>query len=388
MLKVGRGLAYIGFLLMPALYLRLWRNFNFSDIFFIAAFFIFITTYTSQALFAVVKNPLNIPLFIFFLGFSLSLMVSEQPIECFFALIQLLFCIYIVTTIIYFCDIKRVLQMIVITIALHAILLILFMIRILDVGIIKLSWGNIRLSFGNVEPNIAARVFFIGFVIMIFSLPSRYWLWLKIVTLFSTLATISRTGLLALVILFIGKWKFVATVLAIFLIVIIFGLVEYGPSAININIIHNYIFRISNLLHMSGVSAIERMYTYTGWPKLFFGKYFFVGTGMDNSSILGHVHNTMISVAIGNGIFGLIGYLLMYVIILVVAWSLEGKFGMLMALVLGTFVFDMFMPVSENRIYWFPFSLTIAVYLQHLGFSRKHSSDKATIEPNCSKLTV
>jgi hypothetical protein len=84
-LKVGRGLAYIGFLLMPALYLRIWRNFNFSDIFFIAAFFIFITTYTSQALFAVVKNPLNIPLFIFFLGFSLSLMVSEQPIECFFA---------------------------------------------------------------------------------------------------------------------------------------------------------------------------------------------------------------------------------------------------------------------------------------------------------------
>ena len=388
MLRIGRGLAYIGFLLMPALYLRLWRNFNFSDIFFLAAFFIFITTYTSQALFAVVKNPLNIPLFIFFLGFSLSLMVSEQPIECFFALIQLLFCIYIVTTIIYFCDIKRVLQMIVITIALHAILLILFMVRILDVGIIKQGWGNIRLSFGNVEPNIAVRVFFIGFVIMIFSLHSRWWLWLKIVTLFSALATVSRTGLLALVILFIGKWKFVATVLAIVLMVIIFGLVEYVPPAININIIHNYFVRISNLLHMSGESELQRMYMYTEGPILFFGKYFFVGTGMDNSSIVGHVHNVMISVAIGNGIFGLIGYLLIYVIILVVAWSLERKFSMLMALVLGTFVFDMFMPVSENRIYWFPFSLTIAVYLQHLSFSRKHNSDKATIEPNCSKLTV
>lgn len=388
MLRIGRGLAYIGFLLMPALYLRLWLNFNFSDIFFLAAFFIFITTYTSQALFAIVKNPLNIPLFIFFLGFSLSSIFSEQPIECFFALIQLLFCTYIVTTIIYFCDIKRVLQMIVITIALHAILTVLFAMRILDVGIIKQGWGNIRLSFGNIEPNIAARVFFIGFVIMIFSLHSRWWLWLKIVTLFSTLATVSRTGLLALVIVFIGKWKFVATVLAIVLMVIMFGLVEYVQPAINISIIHNYIFRISNLLYMSAESAIQRMYTYTEWPKLFFGKYFFVGTGMDNSSILGHVHNVMISVAIGNGIFGLIGYLLMYVIILVVAWSLERKFGMLMALVLGTFVFDMFMPVSENRIYWFPFSLTIAVYLQHLSFSRKHSSDKATIEPNCSKLTV
>lgn len=111
---------------------------------------------------------------------------------------------------------------------------------------------------------------------------------------------------------------------------------------------------------------------------------------MDNLSILGHVHNVMISVAIGNGIFGLIGYLLIYVIILVVAWSLERKVSMLMALVLGTFVFDMFMPVSENRIYWFPFSLTltIAVYLQHLSFSRKYNRNKATIEPNCSKLTV
>jgi hypothetical protein len=382
-LKIGRGLAYIGFLLMPALYLRLWRNFNFSDIFFLAAFFIFITTYTSQALFAVVKNPLNIPLFIFFLGFSLSLMVSEQPIEGFFALIQLLFCIYIVTTIIYFCDIKRVLRMIVITIALHAILLILFIVKVLNIGIIKQGWGNIRLSFGNVEPNIAARVFFIGFVIMIFSLHSRWWLWLKIVTLYSTLATVSRSGLLALVILFIGKWKFIATVLAIVLMVIIFGLVGYVPPVININIIHNYIGRISNLLHMSGESELQRMYMYTEGPILFFGKYFFVGTGINDS-----FHSVMISVAIGNGIFGLIGYLLIYVIILVVAWSLERKFSMLMALVLGTFVFDMFMPVSENRIYWFPFSLTIAVYLQHLSFSRKHNSDKATIEPNCSKLTV
>jgi len=386
-LKVGRGLAYIGFLLMPALYLRLWGNFNLSDIFILAAFFIFLTHYPSQALFAVVKNPLNIPLFIFFLGFSLSLMGSEQPIESFFALIQLLFCIYIVTTIIYFCDIKRVLQMIVITIALHAILLILFMIRILDVGIIKQGWGNIRLSFGNIEPNIAARVFFIGFVIMIFSLHSRWWLWLKIVTLFSTLATVSRTGLLALVILFICKWKFVATILAIVLMVIIFGLVEYVPPAINISIIHSYIFRISNLLHMSGGSAIQRIYTYTEWPKLFFGKYFFVGTGMDNSSILGHVHNVMISVAIGNGIFGLIGYLLMYVIILVVAWSLERKFGMLMALVLGTFVFDMFMPVSENRIYLFPFSLTLAMYLQRLRFSYKDINNKTSIKPGCPKLS-
>lgn len=383
MLRIGRGLAYIGFLLMPALYLRLWRNFNFSDIFFLAAFFIFITAYTSQALFAVVKNPLNIPLFIFFLGFSLSLMASEQPIECFFTLIQLLFCIYIVTTIIYFCDIKRVLQMIVITIALHAILLILFMVRILDVGIIKQGWGNIRLSFGNVEPNVAARVFFIGFVIMIFSLHSRWWLWLKIVTLFSTLATVSRSGLLALVIFFIGKWKFIATMLAIVLMVIIFGLVGYVLPAININIIHNYIVRISSLLHMSGESELQRMYMYTEGPILFFGKYFFVGTGINDS-----LHSVMISVAIGNGIFGLIGYLLMYIIILMVAWSLERKFGMLMALVLGTFVFDMFMPVSENRIYWFPFSLTIAVYLQHLSFSRKYNSDKATIEPNCSKLTV
>jgi hypothetical protein len=257
------------------------------------------------------------------------------------------------------------------------------MVRILDVGIIKQGWGNIRLSFGNVEPNVAARVFFIGFVIMIFSLHSRWWLWLKIVTLFSTLATVSRSGLLALVIFFIGKWKFIATMLAIVLMVIIFGLVGYVLPAININIIHNYIVRISSLLHMSGESELQRMYMYTEGPILFFGKYFFVGTGINDS-----LHSVMISVAIGNGIFGLIGYLLMYIIILMVAWSLERKFGMLMALVLGTFVFDMFMPVSENRIYWFPFSLTIAVYLQHLSFSRKYNSDKATIEPNCSKLTV
>lgn len=388
MLRIGRGLAYIGFLLMPALYLRLWRNFNFSDIFFLAAFFIFITTYTSQALFAVVKNPLNIPLFIFFLGFSLSLMVSEQPIECFFALIQLLFCIYIVTTIIYFCDIKRVLQMIVITVSLHVILTVLFAMRILDVGIIKQGWGNIRLSFGNVEPNIATRVFFIGFVIMIFSLRGKQWFWLKIGTLFSMLATVSKTGLLALMTLFIGKRKIAEVLLIVFfLVVTVFGFVKYIPSVPNISIIRNYNFRISNLLNMSDESARQRIYMYTEGPILFFERYFFIGTGMDNPSIVGHAHNVMISVAIGNGIFGLIGYLLIYVIILVVAWSLERKFNMLMALVLGTFVFDMFMPVSENRIYLFPFSLTLAMYLQRLRFSYKDINNKTSIKLECPKLS-
>ena len=388
MLKVGRGLAYIGFLLMPALYLRLWRNFNFSDIFFIAAFFIFITTYTSQALFAVIKNPINVPLFIFFLGFSLSLMVSEQPIECFFALIQLLFCIYIVTTIIYFCDIKRVLQMIVITVSLHVILTILFAMRILDVGIIKQGWGNIRISFGNVEPNIATRVFFIGFVIMIFSLRGKQWFWLKIGTVFSMLATVSKTGLLALMTLFIGKRKIAEVLLIVFfLVVTVFGFVKYVSSVPNISIIRNYNFRISNLLNMSDESARQRIYMYTEGPILFFERYFFIGTGMDNPSIVGHAHNVMISVAIGNGIFGLIGYLLMYIIIFMIAWKIERKFGMLMALVLGTFVFDMFMPVSENRIYLFPFSLTLAMYLQRLRFSYKDINNKTSIKLECPKLS-
>jgi len=361
---------------MPALYLRLWLNFTLSDVFLLAAFFIFMTADTSRVLFAVVKNPLNLPLLIFLLGFSLSTMFSEQPIECFFALIQLLTCIYIVTTLIYFCDVKKVLRMIVVSVAFHAILLIFFVTGVLDIGIIKQGWGDIRISFGNVEPNIAGRVFFIGFVIMVYSLPSKWWLWLKIGTVFSALATISRTGLIALVLLFIAKWRLrmviLATVLAV--LILMFGLVEYAPAIPGVSLIHRYTFRISNLIHLSAESAQQRLRMYTVGTELFFEKYFFVGTGMDNASIVGHAHNVMLSVGIGNGVFGLIGYLLIYVIILVVAWSLERRFGILMALVLGTFVFDMFMPVSENRIYWFPFSVTLAVYLQRLLISHKYSS--------------
>jgi len=374
MLKTGRILAYIGFLLMPALYLRLWLNFTLSDAFLLAAFFIFMTADARRVLFAIVKNPLNLPLLIFLLGFSLSAMFSEQPIECFFALIQLLFCIYIVTTLLYLCNVKRVLKMVVITVAIHAILLVLFAAGILDIGLIKQGWGNIRISFGDVEPNIAARVFFIGLVIMIFSLRGRVWLWLKVGTLFSALASISRTGLIALVFLFVAKWRLRMVILTVVLAVLMVGLMEYAPAVRGVSLIRSYTFRISNLLNLSQQSGQQRLYMYTEGPKLFFTKYFFVGTGMDNESIVGHAHNVMLSVAIGNGIFGLIGYLLMYGVVLVIAWSLERKFGMLMALVLGTFVFDMFMPVSENRIYWFPFSVTLAVYLQRLRFSHRHTN--------------
>jgi len=375
-LKVGRGLAYIGFLLMPALYLRLWGNFNLSDIFILAAFFIFLTHYPSQVFFTMVKNPLNIPLSIFLFGFSLSTMFAEQPIECFFALIQLLTCIYILTTLIYFCNIKKVLQVIVITTAIHVVLLILFEFGILNIGNM---YDKSRFSWVSVNANITARVCFVGFVIMVFSLRGKPWFWLKIGTLYSILATISRSALLALLTMLISKQRIVSVLILIFIALSAFGLVKYVPSVLNIDIISHYNSRLISLLRFEESSAQIRMRMYTVGPELFFGKYFIIGVGMDNATIIGHAHNVMLCVAIGNGIFGLIGYLLMYIIILMIAWKIERKFGMLMILVLGTFVFDMFMAVSENRIYWFPFSLTIAIYLKRISFSHKHSGgDKDT----------
>lgn len=335
------------------------------------SFIVFFIVNRSRVIFSIRKNPLNIPLFVFFLGFCVSAIFAERPLESVFALIQLLFCIYILTTVIYLCDTKKILQMIVITTVIHVIILILYLAEIVDVGLITRKW-HLRPSFGNVEPNIAARVYFIGLIIIIYLLRNKIWFFLKIGALFSILITVSRTGLLALFMIFTSKWKFGKVLFAAILFIIIVGLFVNVPDSIDIDIVRHYTTRVSKLVHMTGLSAQERFYMYTEGPILFFEKFFLVGTGMDNPSPVSHAHNVMISVAIGNGVFGLIGYILMYILILLIAWSLERRFGLLMVLVLGTMIFDLFMPVSENRIYWFPFSLTLGVYLKRLYISKNN----------------
>lgn len=368
MLKVGRNLAYIGFLLMPALYLRLYENFTLSDAFIAASFLVFITASPSRALFAVSHNPLNIPFFIFFIGFSLSTVFADQPIESFFALAQLLVCIYVVTTLIYLCNTKTVLAMIAVSVAIHSILAVLFLTGILDIGVITMPFS--RLSIGDVEPNVAARVFFVGAAIMFFVhnkiKPFVFafgWL-----TILAILATFSRSGFLALLTLFAGMYP-KRLILALVAAVIAIILMAFTPVGA-IDPINAYTGRIMDALHLADDSTRERLFM-IGRGLEVLVETWLIGVGMNIHPVdVGAVHNVFVNVAVETGLFGLIGYLLIYFVIVKISRSLEKGFGMLTVMVVGTIVFDMFMSVSQNRIFWFPFSLVLALYIQRLRLSR------------------
>jgi O-antigen ligase len=381
MLRLGRNLAYIGFLLMPVLYLRLFRNFTLSDAFILASFLIFVIANPSRVLGVVSKNPLNVPFFIFFIGFSLSILFADQPTESFFALVQLLFCIYIVTTLIYLCNIKTVLAMIAVSVAIHSILAVLFLAGLLDIGVITMPFS--RLSMGDVEPNVAARVFFVGAAIMFFSHSKVKTFIFRWLTVFAMLATFSRSGFLALIPLFAGiSRKKPILFLAAAVIVII--LVAFTPVGA-IGPINAYIGRIMDALHLADANTRDRLFMIERGLEIL-AETWLIGVGMNNHPIdVGAVHNVFVNVAVETGIFGLIGYLLIYFVIFKMSRSLEKRLGMLTVMVVGTFLFDMFMSVSQNRIFWFPFSLVLAMYLQRLHFSYKHISDKASIEPKCAK---
>lgn len=383
MLKLARNLAYIGFLFMPALYLRLYRNFSLSDAFIVASFLLFITANPSKVLFAVSKNPLNVPFFIFFIGFSLSTVFADQMIEAFFGLAQLLFGIYVVTTLIFLCNTKVVLAMIATSVALHSVLAILFLAGILDIGIIALTGAGFRLTIGDVEPNVAARVFFVGATIMFFSHSKVKWFLLKWLTVLAILATFSRSGFLALISLFAGVLrKKLHVFLAAGMIVML--LIAFTPIG-DISPIKTYTGRIVDALHLADYNVRARLFMITRGVEIVAETYL-IGTGMNNRPAdVGGVHNMMVGAAVETGIFGLFGLLAMYLIIFKIARSLERKFGMLTVMVVGTFLFDMFMSFSQNRIFWFPFSLVLAMYLQRLHFSHKYTSAKASTEPKCAE---
>jgi O-antigen ligase len=221
-----------------------------------------------------------------------------------------------------------------------------------------------RLSIGDVEPNVAARVFFVGATIMFFSYNKIKWSLLKWVTVLAMLATFSRSGFLALISLFVGILRrklafFFITVIVVIILVAFTSIGDIRPISI-------YTGRIMDALYLADNNTRMRLFMDIRGVEIF-AETWLIGVGMNNYPIdVGAVHNVLVNVAAETGIFGLIGYLLIYFTIFKVSRLLEKGFGMLTVMFVGTFIFDMFMPLSENRIFWFPFSLILALYIQQL----------------------
>ena len=367
--KLARGLAYVGFFLMPAFsLLRVYRNLSVSDVLIGGAFLLLLASQPRRALFAILRNPLNLPVAIFLVGFLATFVISEvgaeQTMESLFSLTQLLFCIYAMTTVLFLCNVDAALAAIATSTAVLGVAAVLFLSGILGVGAFLHLWG--RLSIRGLEPNQAARVFFVGVVIMCFRWKKlRSWIFSG-ATVTCWLATVSRSGLLA----------FGSLVIPLFRRRPLFSLVAIGGAcccALLLSVggtfspLAGYTQGIAGAVQLADYSTIDRLHQYRDGVEMM-AQSPLVGRGMGvYPQGVAAVHNVFLGMQVEIGLLGLLSFLLMYVIVFRIARGLESGFGMLNVLLVGTVLFDFFMAPTQNRLFWLPFSLVLALYLQRLA---------------------
>jgi O-antigen ligase len=235
--------------------------------------------------------------------------------------------------------------------------------RLFDIGSARIMWG--RLSIAGVEPNVAARVFFVGAVIMCFRWR-RLAAWaLSSVTIFCWLLTFSRSGLLAFGALALpaSRRRFVLAAAVAGTVSCALLLLPGGPS----NVIATYAGRVADTVHLADYNTTSRVEMVQRWGEQM-SQNPLVGTGMGilPEGVL-TIHNAFLGIGAELGLLGMLSLLSMYAIVWGLALKLERGFGMLNVLVVGTIAFDLFMSVSQNRIFWFPLSLVLALYLKQLA---------------------
>jgi len=366
MLRLARLLAYVGFFLMPMFsFTRLYKNLSLSDAFLCLALLVFLASRPKKTVRSLLRNPATGPVLLIVVGAGLSLLSegASGPAIADTLTIggQLLFSVYALTTLLFFCRVRIALAMIALSTGFLSTLAMLFLAGLLNLGVITMPFS--RLSLASIEPNVAARVLFIGTTIAFFRFRGVLWFALRWFGVAGMLATFSRSGFLALSALIVGAARR-GRLLVLAGFVSLIGIVFFAPVGAQTEI-GTYLSRIHGALHLTDYNTIMRVDQISGGLRLLAASDY-LGIGLGNyPDVVGAVPNTFFGMGVEAGLLGLVGYLLLYLSFFKLTNRLEHEFGMLHVLFLGTLAFDMFMTLSTPRICWLPVSLVFALYLKN-----------------------
>jgi len=406
-LSLTRYFIYIAFFLLSFPFIAIFSNFTLSDFFLILALISVIirligSNYIFEYFFQ--KNEFILPILIFSLGFLVSINQSLFPIESFTAFLQIVFIFLIAYPIIKIALNKEkhflTATYILITTGLFiAVIMLIFYIVGIEYGIgslIEIGWGG-RLSYGGMEPNVPARILLqITPLCLVLAIRSRLFINKLLFTIFiavlllTVFLTASRSSLLIAI---IGAIIFLIFYIKMGREINIFYLILYMAiqfSLIKLISINNTEFyekpmdRYSTILEPgSSPSSLQRL-DLIDKGLGYIDQNPIIGLGLENSNFYTKIsiHNPIVLTWVENGIFGMIGFSSLYVVLFFIGLKcykknffdddiLMGYVVVMVIMVIG----DMFMANSYKRFLWIPTLLMLVRYRHCISNSLQIQND-------------
>ena len=406
-LSLTRYFIYIAFFLLSFPFIAIFSNFTLSDFFLILALISVIirligSNYIFKNFFQ--KNEFILPLLIFSFGFLVSINQSLFPIESFTAFLQIVFIFLIAYPIIKIALTKEkhflTVTYILITTGLFiAVIMLIFYIVGIEYGIgslIEIGWGG-RLSYGGMEPNVPARILLqITPLCLVLAIRSRLFINKLLFTIFiavlllTVFLTASRSSLLIAIIgaiifliFYIKMGRGINIFYLILYIAIQFSLIKL-ISINNTEFYEKPMDRYSTILEPgSSPSSLQRL-DLIDKGLGYIDQNPIIGLGLENSNFYTKIsiHNPIVLTWVENGIFGMIGFSSLYVVLFFIGLKcykknffdddiLMGYVVVMVIMVIG----DMFMANSYKRFLWIPTLLMLVRYRHCISNSLQIQND-------------
>ena len=381
------------FLSLPLIFIKLPVNFTISDFFLcISMFIVCLNLIYEKNSTPLKQNIFRVPLIFLLIGFSLSVVNTFNNSESFTSIVQLLFIFILAySVLLYTSNQKTLIILFMVPTIFIVIFLTVFSIYGVDLSqgmaLLESGWGG-RYTFGANEPNIAARLILqIVPVLLIWMFYSRNLL----------------TGLFASIMLLLSSYIVVVTASRSAILIFALGLFCFVVFSNKLNysafrrVMYGGLITISSLLlvvisktdfsdfsrplqRYSTIFDIQRspssMQRYNVIQLAFdkINQSPLVGVGLENSSGYTGIatHNPLIIMWLENGIFGLIGFSMIYIIMLMYVYKsyqfsfFQDPYLMALSIITVMMVFgDMFMANSYKRYLWLPPLLMIVQFTQY-----------------------
>ena len=381
------------FITLPLIFIKLPINFSISDSFLcISMFVVGLNWLYRKNSIRLTSNVFNVPIMLLLIGFSLSVVSSNNPMEAFTSIVQFLFIFILSYTVLRYSSNFKIL---VLSFTFPTLLIVTFLCLFSVYGIdlsqgmalLELGWGG-RYTFGDNEPNIAARLILqICPVLLIWifyssnTITRLFGLLMLLMSSYIVVVTASRSAILIFLVGIICFVFFTKKMNSeVFKNVLLGGLCTASVFLLlvinrtDFNDISGPLQRYSTIFDMQRSPSSMQRYNVIQQAFDEINSSPLIGLGLENSSgYTGTVtHNPLILMWLENGILGIVGFSMIYIImILYVYKSYQFSFfrdPYLMALCIITIMMvfgDMFMANSYKRYLWLPALLMLVQFASY-----------------------